>query len=162
KEGSFKAVIATFNTVDKDGDVTLPGAFAPGMSVVLSPWGHTSMDGALPVGDAIVTSDGQRAYAEGGFYTDTPHGKAAYQTVKRLSEKGIQQWSYGYRVRQAGTNKKDLEPWPGARRILKEVQPFEVSPVLIGAGEGVFTQSIKSEKDTLERLAAALEEFLND
>ena len=163
KEGSFKAVIATFNTIDKDGDVTLPGAFAPGMTVAVSPWGHTSGDGALPVGDAVITSDGSRAIAEGQFYTDTPHGKAAYQTVKRLSEKGIQQWSYIYRPKVIGS-KKDLEAWPGARRVLKEVQPFEVSPVLVGAGEGVFTQSIKSDKDDdpLEQLRAALESYLNN
>lgn len=167
KEGSFKAVIATFNTVDKDGDVTLPGAFAPGMTVAVSPWGHSSGDGALPVGDAVITSDGARAFAEGQFYTDTPHGKAAYQTVKRLSEKGIQQWSYIYRPKTVGT-KKDLEAWPGARRVLKEVQPFEVSPVLVGAGEGVFTQSIKSQDivgdrdEALAAIVANLGLYLNE
>jgi len=162
KEGSFKAVIATFNTIDKDGDVTLPGAFAPGMTVAVSPWGHTSGDGALPVGDAVISSDGARAFAEGRFYTETVHGKAAYQTVKNLSDKGIQQWSYIYRPKTVGT-KKDLEAWPGAKRILKEVQPFEVSPVLVGAGEGVFTQSIKSENtDRLDEIAADLELFLNE
>lgn len=166
REGSFKAVISTFNTVDKDGDVTLPGAFAPGMRVVLSPWGHSSMDGALPVGTATISSDGSRAIADGQFLVNTPHGKAAYQTVKELSDQGIQQWSYGYRVKQVG-EKKDLAAWPGAKRILKEVQPFEVSPVLLGAGEGVFTQSIKSETADdpfarFEQIARDLQAFLNE
>lgn len=164
KEGSFKAVIATFNTIDKDGDVTLPGAFVNGMTVVVSPWGHSSGKGDLPVGDAVITTDGARAFAEGRFYTETVHGKAAYQTVKNLSQKGIQQWSYMYQPKQIGS-KKELELWPGARRVLKEIQPFEVSPVLVGAGEGVFTQSIKSDKtgdDLLEQIAEEMTKFLNE
>ena len=42
-KGEFSAVIATYGVVDKDGDVTVPGAHKDGQRVVVSPYEHSSM-----------------------------------------------------------------------------------------------------------------------
>ena len=46
-QGLVRAVFATLNVIDEDGDVTLPGAFGE-QSVKLASWGHNW--GELPVG----------------------------------------------------------------------------------------------------------------
>ena len=50
KKGSFTAKIAELNVIDKDGDVTLPGAFPAGKTILISAYQHGSWMGELPVG----------------------------------------------------------------------------------------------------------------
>jgi hypothetical protein len=47
-QGLVEAVFSTFNVIDSDGDVTLPGAFEEGAPARVSAYGHTSWDGKLP------------------------------------------------------------------------------------------------------------------
>lgn len=140
-KGTFRAKIATFGVVDFDGDVTLPGAFPEGKAIAISAYGHTSWMGALPVGKGIVSASDEAAYVDGQFFLDTTAGRDTYNTVKGLE--GLQEWSYGYDATAESFNKQELAQFPGAFRILKEVDPFEASPVLRGAGIGTTTQSIK-------------------
>lgn len=138
--GQVTAVFATLNVVDSDGDVTLPGAFEVGAEAPISDYGHTShmeMGGRLPVGKGRIRMSGDKAIMDGQFFLDTPHGLAAFRTVKHLG--GIGQWSYGFDT---------LDSAPGSFggrqvRFLKRQKVLEFSPTLVGAGVGTQTLSTK-------------------
>ena len=141
--GEFRAVFSTFNVVDKDGDVTLPGAFKSGAAVRISYWGHRWQD--LPVGRGVIGQDEKQAWVDGRFFLDTLAGKETYQTVKNLGD--LQEWSYGYDILRSeqgkfGEGQDDV-------RFLKKLEVPEVSPVLLGAGIDTHTESIKSVKAAL-------------
>lgn len=134
-EGSFRATFATFNVVDHDGDVTKPKAFES-QEVKIAQWGHNW--GGLPVGKGTIGFDDTKAWVDGQFFMETQHGADTYRTVKALG--ALQQWSYGFAVTKAsyGTHEgKDV-------RFLEGLDVFEVSPVMLGAGIGTVTESIKS------------------
>lgn len=133
--GEFRAVFATFNVIDHDGDVTVPGAFTDGQKVRIAYWAHRWQD--LPVGRGEIHADDEKAWVDGRFFLDTMAGKETYQTVKNLDE--LQEWSYGFDVLEAepGTfDGKDV-------MILRKLDVHEVSPVLLGAGIGTQTVAIK-------------------
>jgi hypothetical protein len=125
--------------LDKDSDITLPGAFAEGAPVVISAYGHKSWEGALPVGDGVIRTTAKEAVLDGQFYMDTTHGADAFRTVKRLAERGLGQWSYGYDVQDADYGEMDGKQV----RYLKRLSVTEVSPVLIGAGVNTRTLATK-------------------
>src|SRR5579864_6030798 len=85
--GAFRAKIATLNVVDKDADVTVPGAFDNGKSIVISAYQHSSWYDALPVGTCVIGSDDGKAWVDGQCFTDTTHGIDHYKTVKALADK---------------------------------------------------------------------------
>lgn len=160
QRGHFRAVVATYGVVDKDGDVTLPGALDTDRPVLVSGWNHSSIDEAiadLPVGTAKITTVGDKAVAEGRFIVDDPMGERAYKITKALYDDGLGEWSYGFRIPPGGatTDSKELAEWPGAVRVLKRVAPFEVSLVFAGAGVGTETLSVKSIKETIEEKVGA-------
>lgn len=135
--GSIELAFAQFNVIDADGDVTLPGAF-PVKDVPMSAYGHTSWDGALPVGRGTISESGDWAIFKGQFFMDTTAGRDTHATLKGLDE--LAQFSYGYNVLlgEPGT-------FEGKRvRILKSLDPFEVAPVLKGSGVGTHIRAIKS------------------
>lgn len=140
-KGLVTAVFATFNTIDKDGDVTLPGAFKDGTPVRISAFGHSSWGArgnVLPVGKGTVVSNSTEAILEGQFFMNTTIGKDHFEVVKAMGE--LQEWSYS--VDPAKESYGDFE---GKRvRFLEELKgPHEVSPVLAGAGEGTRTLDLK-------------------
>jgi len=155
RKGVFRAVVATYNVVDNDGDVSIPGALDTAKSVVVSPWNHSSVDEARsdpPVGSATITTVGDNAIAEGHFYVNTELGRKAYEITKSLFDDGLGEWSYAFRIPPGGASidSKDLSEWPGAQRILRKVTPFEVSLVFAGAGIGTQTLAVKSATSALE------------
>jgi hypothetical protein len=143
QEGTFRATIATFNTVDLDGDVTFPGAFPIGKQIVVGAYNHSSMPptNALPTGKAIIGADDQRAWIDGQFFMDTPQGKAMYDTVKNLGTTA--EWSYFFLEPKIAARDL-LKSYPTARRGLIRVNPIEASTVVKGAGVGTGTDYIKS------------------
>ena len=134
-EGSFRARFASFNVIDRDGDVTLPGAFTNGQPVKIAAWGHDWR--ALPVGKGTIYTDDRHAYVRGQFILNTTHGRDTYETVKDLGE--LQEWSYVYNVVDSESGRHEGRPV----RFLKRLDVFEVSPVLVGAGIGTMTEAIK-------------------
>lgn len=138
-KGEVTAVFSTFNVLDKDGDITLPDAFTNGAPVVISAYGHKSWEGALPVGDGTIRTTAKEAVLQGQFYMDTAHGADAFRTVKRLADRGLGQWSYGYNVLDADYGELDGKPV----RYLKSLSVDEVSPVLVGAGVNTRTLATK-------------------
>lgn len=150
-EGSVKAVFSTLNVIDKDGDVTLPGAFSE-ERVNIAAWGHNWGD--LPSGDGVIKEQGEEAIFEGAFYLGTPQGDATYQTLKQRYERGFtQEWSYGFSVEES-----DFGTFQGKDvRFLKKLKVYEVSPVLVGAGEGTRTLGMKglTFSDQIDQAQAA-------
>lgn len=139
ESGEVKVAFSRFNVIDKDNDVTFPGALPVGKSVPMSAFNHSSWDGALPVGKGVISESGDLGILDGRFFMDTDQGRNAYNTVKAMAD--LQEWSYGYLVLPPS----GPELFEGKRvQALRKLDVFEVSPVLIGAGVGTSTLAIKS------------------
>jgi len=163
KEGSFTARIVTLDAIDKDGDVTISKAF-PNKKVLVSAYQHGSWQGALPVGKADFREEDSSILGLGELNLKTIAGREHYETLKFAPE--LIEWSYGFKVLQQGSD-KEIDDWSkdhdGARpaRILKKVDPFEISPVLLGAGVNTATLAIKSTyTDQGEAVLAAVTELV--
>jgi hypothetical protein len=138
--GEVSAVIATFGSVDSDGDVTLPGAFMNNGEFPISAYNHTSWGGQLPVGVASIRETATEAIIDGQFFLDTAAGRDTFTTVKRLHERGLGEWSYGYDPVDAYHGE-----YQGQKvRFLPKQLVHEASPVLKGAGVGTRTLGVKS------------------
>lgn len=145
-EGRVRAVFATFNVKDLDGDVTLPGAFDDGAPVRISAFGHASWGmsrGASsvpipPVGKGVIRVTANEAILDGQFFLKTAAGADHYELVKEMGDQ--QEWSYGY-------DTIDQEPgmFKGEQvNFLKRQRVYDVSPVLLGAGIGTRTLEVKN------------------
>lgn len=150
--GRVKALFSTFDVIDHDGDVTLPGAFENGQKVRISAFNHTSWQGALPVGKGTIREQGDGAVMEGEFFMDTTHGKDAFLTVKGLEDIG--EWSYGFDIIESEPGTKDGRDV----RFLKKLKVHEVCPVLLGAGIGTRTLVAKAKDLTDEELKERAQE----
>lgn len=138
-EGTFTAQIATLGVVDSDMDITIPGAFPQGKELLISAYQHGSWQGALPVGKATVKEVGDAVIAEGQFNLNSVSGREHYEAVKFTGD--LQEWSYGFWPVDWEMREVDGKQV----RILKSVNPVEISPVLKGAGVGTTTLAIKNE-----------------
>jgi HK97 family phage prohead protease len=139
-KGEVEVVFATFNVVDHDGDVTLPGAFTDGEAVRISAYGHKSWEGALPVGKGVIRQTDTEAIFEGSFFLETTTGRDTFTVVKEMGD--LQEWSYGFDI-------EDSEPgvMDGRKvQIIKKVKTHEVSPVLLGAGINTRTLAVKGKQ----------------
>jgi len=134
--GEFTAIFSTFNVIDLQGDVTLPGAFKDGQAVRVSYWGHRWQD--LPSGRGVIHADDEKAWIDGKFFLDTDAGAETYKTVKNLGD--LQEFSFGFDVDLSEEGVFEGIPV----RFLKALTVHEVSPVFLGAGIGTGTVAIKS------------------
>lgn len=140
-EGAFRATFSTYNAIDLDGDVTLPGAFESGAKTRISQWGHNWFDPAIGVG--TIGQDDVKAWVEGQFNLQMQVGRETYEAVKVLSDAGLQEWSYGYDVLEWSIGQfEDQEV-----RFLRQLKVHEVSPVMLGAGVRTMTDWIKQAPD---------------
>lgn len=140
--GEVSAVFATFNVVDADGDVTVPGAFAGNGEVPISAYGHSSWGSGVPIGKGTIRETATEAILDGKLFMDTQAGRDTFAALKELGELG--QWSYGYEtlVGEPGTmDGRDVQ-------FLKHQRVYEVSPVLRAAGVGTRTLATKARKET--------------
>ena len=144
--GSVSAVFSTFNAMDLDGDITLPGAFGE-QNVRMAQWGHNWS--APAAGKGKTREDGDDAIFDGQFFVNTSHGNDLYETVKGLGD--LQEWSYGFEpVKYALRDPKEGESplrWDGKIRELVEMRVIEVSPVMLGAGVDTRTLEIRGLQD---------------
>lgn len=152
--GEFRAVFATFNVIDHDGDVTRPGAFKDGTEVIIGSWGHKTAD--LPVGKGVIRVNDSEAAVEGAFFLDTQPGKDTYQTVKNLGAMG--EWSYVFSVLKSSFGQFDGRDV----RFLEDMKVYSIDPVLAGAGINTRTEDVKSLGfvEHGEEMKSALEEYL--
>jgi HK97 family phage prohead protease len=137
-QGLVEAVFSRFDVLDSDGDVTRPGAFTDGAPVRISAYGHASWGGALPVGKGVIRVREDVAVLEGGFFLDTALGRDHFEVIKQMAE--LQEWSYGYDVKHCSFG--EFEEHEDVR-FLEELEVFEVSPVLVGAGVDTVTLAVK-------------------
>lgn len=150
--GEVEAVFSTFNQVDHDGDVTLPGALADGAPVRISAYGHASWNGVLPAGKGIIRTTPTEAILQGQFFLETTTGRDTFNTIVGLGD--LQEWSYGFDILPGAARKGNhhgqsvrfLQPLPDGSAGLVA---HEVSPVLLGAGIGTRTLATKSVDDRI-------------
>jgi len=133
--GEFSAVFATLNVIDKDGDVTLPGAFGE-QKVLIEPWNHNYQ--APPVGKGTIHEVDAQAVVDGRFFLDTANGKEHHAVVKETGD--MQEWSYTFRVVEGESGMFEGEQV----YFLKKLDVIGVSPVTRGAGIGTRTTAVKS------------------
>jgi len=166
-KGEVEAVFSTFNVIDHDGDVLLPGAFEDGAKVRISAYGHKSWWGELPVGRGTIRAEKDRAVLVGQFFLSTEGGKETFEVVKQMEE--LQEWSYSLDDVETALVSDLPENLQGANRAIRKVKVFEVSPVLAGASIGTETLSVKEQgrdgepmkkDETSEATPGALTEFL--
>lgn len=138
-QGTVSAAFCSFDVRDLDGDVVRRGAFTDGASVVISAFGHKSWDGQLPIGKGKIRVGSNEAIMDGRLFLNTTHGRDAFETIRHLSEAGLQEWSFSLENTKSTRGTLAGEPV----RFIDEVTVTEVSPVLKGAGIGTRTLSIK-------------------
>lgn len=139
-DGSVVVAFSKINEIDRDEDVTLPGAI-PTKNVPMSDFGHSSWPqrgGRPPVGLVGIKEEETLGIARGSFFLKTDQGRNAYETVKGMGDH--QEWSFGFDVKDS---EKRPKAFPGARRALKSLDIYEISPVLIGSGRSTGTLGIK-------------------
>lgn len=148
-KGQVTAVFATLDVVDKDGDVTVKGAFTEGAKAVISPFGHKIWEGSPPVGKGVIREVGNEAVFEGQFFMNTTHGRDAFETIKALTEDDGpgSEWSYGFDVEDSEPAVKGSSYGDKHRRTLKKLKVHEVSPVLIGAGVQTRVTGLKGDNN---------------
>lgn len=148
-KGTVDLVFATYDVVDSDGDVQVPGTFDDGAKAAVSAYGHASWEGKLPVGVATLhTAGGKEARASAQFFMDTQHGADTFKTVKELHKAGLGDWSYGYDVLKWSRGEWKSPDGTITRqvRFLERQHVHEVSPVLVGAGVNTRTLAAKGRK----------------
>lgn len=153
-EGKVRAVVATFDVVDNDGEVILAGAIPDGMKATVSFYNHDTVMSQMlgmgapdspPVGKGVIRIEGAKAVAYLDYFMDTQRGQEAFKTVKAMG--GDQAWSFAYR--KQAVEKPNAE-WQakGARLMLTKLGPLldgsmEVSPVKQPGGKGTRTLGTK-------------------
>lgn len=145
--GEIEAVIATFDVVDRDGDIVRKGAIAAGSVVAISEYGHSSIYGDAPVGKGTVVIDGNRAIVKAQLFMEMPEAKKTLSVLKGMGKD--QQWSWGFRVLGSEVPTDDQKK-EGAWRIITKTDTFEASPVLRGAGIGTRTLSAKERTEVAD------------
>mgnify|MGYP000586634823 CR=1 FL=1 len=143
--GTFEAVFATLDAVDRDGDSYDPGAIGT-QDVKISQWNHGSWQSgadALPIGVGRVYEQGNEGIIKGEFDMSDETARKHYKKIKYLLSKGHNvEWSFaleniGYRYEERDGNNV---------RIITSVTIQEVSPVLRGAGVNTRILAIKSDE----------------
>lgn len=147
-KGEVQAVFSTLDVIDKDGDVTQPGAFGE-QKVRISAYNHQSWGGELPIGKGTIQEKGAEAILEGKFFMDMQKAHDTFVAIKELDD--LMEWSYGFDILEKSEGK-----WPEGTdggqdvRFLKKVKVHEVSPVILGAGVDTRTLSAKESKGAIQ------------
>jgi HK97 family phage prohead protease len=152
-QGIVECFVAGIGNKDSVGDIVVSGAFAKSLMrrkprVV---WGHNWNDPIgkvleiyeVPANDPRLPAKMKAAgigglYAKVQFNLNSEKGKEAFTNVAFFGEE--QEWSIGYKTLDAiYDNSKQAN-------ILREVELYELSPVLHGANQLTGTISVKSEE----------------
>lgn len=159
EKGNVEAVFSVFNNLDSDGDVVLPGAIKSGFKddqvpmVFAHKWDQ-------PIGKGKIVQEEDKAVFKGKFFMGTEAGKEAYNLAKEMGD--LQEWSFGFRINdyEVAEFQKDGES-VGDVRYLKDLEVYEVSPVLVGANRETYTLAIKSGEEAIYE-SSSVEKAAND
>ncbi len=163
--GEVTAIVATLGVKDRDHEVILPDAIPHGAAVKLSDYGHSAIMAFMhgmpladdpPVGKGAIYIDGDKAVFRGRYFMSTASGREAHARAKEMGAE--QEWSFGYRILKTAMPDEDMKS-QGVKRVLVQLHPFEVSPVLIAGGVGTRTVGVK-EATAADAIAAAEAEAL--
>lgn len=140
--GEVTAVVSTFNVVDRDGDVVLPGAIKDGTTVKLSAYNHDVItEGAPPAGKGVIRVDGDRAVLHARYFMSTERGRNAFAQVKEMGSDS--EWSVGFWRNVETVRMTDAWREKGARRLIAKMIAVESSPVFMGANQFTHTLAAK-------------------
>jgi hypothetical protein len=151
--GELTAVIATLDVKDRDRDVTRRGFFGTQPTPIV---GSHDWDDIMLGKGQVSDADGRQAILEGRLNLDDPAGKALHSKLRfdLQNPPPLIEWSYAFEILEGGTSTGIFE---GAEvRFLQPradgspgVRLFEASPVLVGAGVGTGTLTVKGLKRAL-------------
>ena len=157
KSGEVEALIATLNVIDKHGDVTLPGFFGeqPASIVTSHDWNE------VQIGKGEIMEDGEEVIFRGRFNLGADDGRNTHAKILFDMEDGaakaLIEWSYGYSILRGGWRFGEFEGEDvrfltpitdeNGGILSAGVDVHEVSPVLLGAGEGTGTLDVKTSRD---------------
>jgi hypothetical protein len=113
--------------------------------------------GSRPVGKGTIYIDGNKAVFKGRVFLNTAAGRETFEVLKELPT----EWSWGFHVVN-DESPNEAERKAGARRILTKTAPFEVSPVIIGAGIGTGTVAVKQADGDGDVVEPVLEAAIED
>ena len=151
-QGIVECFVAGIGNKDSVGDIVVTGAFAKSLTrrkprVV---WAHSWNDPIgkvlemyeVPAGDPRLPAKMRNAgigglYAKVQFNLQSEKGKEAFASVAFFGEE--QEWSIGYKTINGAFDTAQQA------NVLREVELYEVSPVLHGANQLTGTISVKSE-----------------
>lgn len=151
RDGSGTLVVATLNTIDLDGDVTLAGFFGRQTVALVPAHDHTH----VPLGKGRLYEVGNEALVDFKFNLKVAPARDWFEAIRFDYENppALQQYSYGYRVLAGGSRRGEFNGRP-----VQFLQPLadgrpgvlvhEVSPVMIGAGIGTRTTLLNGSSDT--------------
>lgn len=150
-KGMISVVFATMGVWDKDGDLAVPGFYGE-QDVAMVPCHDWS---SVPLGKGKTREDGNSAVADIQMNLELQAAKDWLSAIKFDLKVGkpIQEYSYGFKVLEGGSEMGEMLGRRG--RILKPREDgmpgskiWEVSPVLVGAGEKTRTLSAKAAGKT--------------
>ncbi len=163
-DGTFKCVFATMGVVDKDGDVSMPGFFGKQACVVVPVHNWAN----VPIGKAAIYEQGNEAIAEGKINLEIDDAKDWFSAMQFDLAEGepLMEWSYGFKTLDGGSQSGEfggqqvrfLQPLPDGTPGCKI---YEVSPVLVGAGENTRTLAAKGLGDDGKKLCDEAAEVLD-
>ena len=144
--GTFEAVFATLDAIDKDGDSYDPGVIGK-QNVAISQWNHGSWgEGAkaLPIGVGKIFERQNKAIVQGEFDMEDADAVKTYKKLKYLNSKG-HNVEFSFALPDTDYRFEDRE---GREvRVFTRISVPEVSPVLLGAGVDTELLSIKGSND---------------
>lgn len=163
-DGEVEAVFSTFDVVDLDDDIVLPGAIRHGQRVAISTWNHGSWNpGQPPIGIGTIHTTPTEAILRGRFLLNTAGGRDTFEAVAAMAKAGLGEWSYS--LNDVVSTQRTYD---GKRvRVISSVHVLEVSPVMRGASVNTRTLSAKDRelledvRRKVDTLAAAEREQLH-
>lgn len=159
--GLVLVCFSTMGVIDKDGDLTLPG-FIGAQDVVMLPahdWKH------VPIGKGVTREVGDQVLADLKMNLDIQSAKDWHSALMFDMKNGtpLQEYSYGFTIKDGGCSEGGEVAGAKAYRTLRPCPDgsvgckcHEVSPVLVGAGEGTHTLAVKGVKFADETEAVIL------
>lgn len=131
-EGTFEGYAAVFNKPDVMGEIIEPGAFTKTLKEGKSRpmlWYH---DPREPLGLADLKADDKGLHVAGAFDLNVQIAREKHSLMKMKAIRGL---SFGF--------KTVIDLWDKAKRILKEVKLYEISPCTFQMHPGALITSVK-------------------
>lgn len=132
EEGTFEGYAAVFGTADAFNEIIDSGAFTKtvkeGKPYPML-WYH---DPQQPLGIAMLSIDQKGLKVKGELNLEVQAAREKHALMKQKAIRGL---SFGFKTVK--------DTWEGARRVLKEVKLYEISPCTFGAHPRALVTSVK-------------------